>query len=107
LRAQATQPVCDLAQLAGDLPPDRNRMAAVLIEQLVHGLRQFEQAGFDAFMDDYARHDLLRGVPLRVSGALGDFDGIGEGVDARGALCVRTESGLRVIDSADVTVRRT
>jgi BirA family biotin operon repressor/biotin-[acetyl-CoA-carboxylase] ligase len=107
LREQATQPTCDLAQLAGGDPPDRNRMAAALIEQLVLGLRQFEQAGFAAFADDYARHDLLRDVPLHLSGGLGEFDAIGEGVDARGALQVRVDGALRVIDSADVTVRRT
>ena len=106
LRAQAGQPAGDLAGLAQGMPPDRNRVAACLIAALVDGLAQFECAGFAAFADDYARHDLLRGHPLTVSGALGDWQGVGAGVDARGALLLHTAQGERCIDSAEVTVRR-
>jgi BirA family biotin operon repressor/biotin-[acetyl-CoA-carboxylase] ligase len=77
------------------------------VQALVDGLQQFEQHGFAAFVDDYATHDLLRDVPLTLSGAQGDFVGIGAGVDARGALQVRlADGGTRAVDSADVTVRR-
>lgn len=106
LRGQAGQPVCDLASLAGGTPPDRNRVAAAVIAALVEGLEQFEREGFGGFLDDYARHDLLRGVPLRVHGAQAQWDGVGEGVDARGALLLRTPAGLQPFDSADVSVRR-
>ena len=106
LREQAGQPACDLASLVQGSPPDRNAVAAALVTSLVDGLAQFEREGFAAFLDDYAEHDALRGVPLRVSGALGEVDGIGAGIDARGALQLQTAAGLRGIDSADVTVRR-
>ena len=106
LREQAGQPACDLASLVQGSPPDRNAVAAALVTSLVDGLAQFEREGFAAFLDDYAEHDALRGVPLRVSGALGELDGIGAGIDARGALQLQTAAGLRGIDSADVTVRR-
>jgi BirA family biotin operon repressor/biotin-[acetyl-CoA-carboxylase] ligase len=103
---QAAQPVSDLAGLARGAPPDRNRMVAALIASLVDGLDQFERDGFAAFVDEYSEHDALRGVPLRVSGATGELDGIGAGIDARGALQLQTAAGLHGIDSADVTVRR-
>jgi BirA family transcriptional regulator, biotin operon repressor / biotin---[acetyl-CoA-carboxylase] ligase len=105
LREQAGQPVSDLADLAG-VPPDRNRAVAALITSLVEGLDQFEREGFAAFVDEYAEHDALRGIPLRVSSAAGELDGIGAGIDARGALQLQTTAGLHRIDSADVTVRR-
>ncbi|HWU77388.1 MAG TPA: biotin--[acetyl-CoA-carboxylase] ligase [Rhodanobacter sp.] len=108
LREQAGQPTCDLASLGNGMPPDRNDVAATMIRALVDGLRQFECEGFAAFEHDYARYDLLRDQSLQISGALGTFDGIGAGVDARGALQVRMADGsLRRVDSADVTVRRT
>jgi BirA family biotin operon repressor/biotin-[acetyl-CoA-carboxylase] ligase len=108
LREQAGQPACDLAELANGTPPDRNRVATSLIAALVEGLRQFEGEGFAGFVAEYARHDLLLERPLRFSGALGAFDGVGAGVDARGALQVRmADESLRVVDSADVSVRRT
>ncbi|MGC1550007.1 MAG: biotin--[acetyl-CoA-carboxylase] ligase [Rhodanobacter sp.] len=106
LREQAGQPACDVATLAGGVAPDRNRVAAALIAALVDGLADFERTGFAGFVEDYARHDLLRGVPLRLSGALGELDGVGAGVDVRGALLLQTTAGVRSIDSADVTVRR-
>lgn len=107
LRAQAGQPACDLATLAGGHPPDRNTVAAGLIAALVDGLREFERHGFAPFADDYARHDLLAGRSLKLSSAQGHFEGIGAGVDARGALQIRLAGGeLRSVDSADVTVRR-
>lgn len=106
LQRQAGQPTCDLAGLSAGVPPDRNRVAALLIAALVHGLHQFQSQGLAAFVDDYARHDLLRDEPLQWSGALGQFEGVGAGIDARGALKVRLPDGsLRHIDSADVTVR--
>ncbi|MDE1893319.1 MAG: biotin--[acetyl-CoA-carboxylase] ligase [Pseudomonadota bacterium] len=106
LTLQAGQPACDLATLAGGVAPDRNRVAAVLIAALVAGLQQFERHGFAAFVADYAQSDLLRGQPLRLNGALGVFEGVGAGVDERGALLVRLDDGsVRRIDSADVTVR--
>jgi BirA family biotin operon repressor/biotin-[acetyl-CoA-carboxylase] ligase len=107
LRDQAGQPACDLATLAEDRLPDRNVMAARLVAALADGLREFERHGFEAFAADYARHDLLAGRTLKLSGAQGHFEGIGAGVDARGALQVRlADGGIRSVDSADVTVRR-
>jgi len=106
LYKQAGQPACDLATLADGEPPDRNEVAAALIASLVRGLVQFEWQGFAGFIEDYAQHDLLRDVPLRISGAHGELDGIGAGVDARGALLLRTATGPQRIESADVTVRR-
>jgi BirA family biotin operon repressor/biotin-[acetyl-CoA-carboxylase] ligase len=107
LREQAGQPASDLASLTQDAPPDRNRVAATLIAALIDGLQQFERDGFAGFVDEYARHDLLKDQPLQLSGALGSFEGAGAGVDARGALQVRAQDGsLRRVDSAEVTVRR-
>ena len=107
LREQAGQPVCDLATLADGAAPDRNRVAAALAGALIDGLQAFERDGFAAFAADYARYDLLHGQPLTVSGGQGEFDGIGDGVDGRGALRVRLPGGeTRRVDSADVSVRR-
>jgi BirA family biotin operon repressor/biotin-[acetyl-CoA-carboxylase] ligase len=107
LREQAGQPVNDLVTLAGGIAPDRNQVAAALIAALAEGLGQFEREGFAAFVDEYAAHDLLRGKALRVQGAQGSLDGVGVGVDARGALLVQAADGMHSIDSADVSVRRT
>lgn len=108
MRGQVAQATCDLATLNGGVPPDRNLAAATLMAVLAQGLLQFESDGFAPFQAEYARHDLLRDQPLQISGALGTFTGVGAGIDARGALRVRlADGGLRTVDSAEVTVRRT
>jgi BirA family biotin operon repressor/biotin-[acetyl-CoA-carboxylase] ligase len=106
LRAQAGQPVADLADATGGAPPDRHAVAVRLITRLAECLRQFEQSGFAGFAADFARFDVLRGKPLRISGMHGELQGVGAGIDARGALRVRTAGGDVSVDSADVTVRR-
>jgi BirA family biotin operon repressor/biotin-[acetyl-CoA-carboxylase] ligase len=106
LRAQAGQPTSDLASLAGGSPPDRNRVAARLIHELLQGLQQFERDGFAGFATDYARHDLLHGKLINLSGASGDWKAQANGVDARGALVVRMpDGGMRLVDSAEISVR--
>lgn len=105
MHEQAGQPVNDLATLAG-LAPDRNRVAAALVAALAQGLDQFEREGFAAFVDEYAGYDLLRDKPLRVQGAAETLEGIGAGIDERGALLLKMGGDVHRIDSADVSVRR-
>ena len=105
LRARAGQSVTDLAELCGGAPPARNRLAAALIGEMLDALDAFARDSFAVFVDDYARRDALRGKHLRLDDPRGAFDGVGAGVDARGALRVRTAQGVRTVDSADVSVR--
>ncbi|MEO8810632.1 MAG: biotin--[acetyl-CoA-carboxylase] ligase [Rhodanobacter sp.] len=107
LHRQTGQPACDLASLTAGAALDRNEVAAALITALAQGLHQFQREGFAAFEVEYAQHDLLRGRPLRLTGALGTFEGMGVGVDRHGLLQVQLADGsLRGFDSADITVRR-
>ncbi|HET8897842.1 MAG TPA: biotin--[acetyl-CoA-carboxylase] ligase [Rhodanobacteraceae bacterium] len=107
LREAAGQAVTDLASLCGGVPPARNRLAGVLIDGLVQGLDRFALAGFGAFATDYARHDCLLGRQLRAETPRGVVQGVGAGVDPRGALLLSTAQGVACLDSADVSVRPT
>lgn len=97
--------VTDLATICGGTPPGRMALAVALLARLVDALDAFAEDGFAPFRSAWQRHDLLRGRRLRVAAARGQFEGVGEGVDERGALKVRCADGLRVVDSAEVTVR--
>jgi BirA family biotin operon repressor/biotin-[acetyl-CoA-carboxylase] ligase len=99
------QPAIDLATLAGGAPPSRNRLAGRLLAQLIEMLDRFGESGFAAFHAEYAPLDLLDGQPLRIHDGAAIRDGVGAGVDERGALRVRHGDGVRVYDSADVSVR--
>ena len=105
VRAAAGQETIDVAELLGGVSLSRNDFAACLLRELVCGLDCFATEGFAAFAADFARSDLLRGRLLQVTGAEGVFEGIGDGIDERGALRVRTPRGVRELDSGEVSVR--
>ncbi len=105
LCAAAGQPVAALVDLLPDGLPSRNALAAALIRRLLEGLDDFRHNGFAAFADDYARDDRLLKQDLRIVTGRGEWHGQGAGIDANGALRVRTAEGIVPVDSAEVSVR--
>lgn len=101
------RPCMDLFSLCGEQMPSRNALATALIAGLVEAMDAFEASGFPAFEDAWAECDALAGRGVRVETRQGVFEGVAEGVDARGALRVRGTGGVRCLDSAEVTVRAT
>ena len=99
------QPATDLARLCAGAMPSRHRVIARLLARLVDALDRFSADGFAAFAQAYAARDALAGKRVRVQATDGAHDGIADGVDARGALCVRHGSARAVYDSAEVSVR--
>jgi BirA family biotin operon repressor/biotin-[acetyl-CoA-carboxylase] ligase len=80
------------------------QVLARVAEPLLRALLQFESAGFVPFAAAYARRDVLRGQT--VSTTLAELpEGLAEGVDERGALCVRMGGGLHRVVSGEVSVR--
>ena len=79
------------------------RVLAAVARPLVLALQRFESESFAPCVAAYARRDLLRGH--RVSTTAPDIpDGVAEGVDEQGALCVRS-GGLHRVLSGEVSVR--
>ena len=79
---------------------------ALVAKPLVLALQRFEAEGFAPVVAAYARRDLLRGQ--RVTTTMPDaLDGVAEGVDEMGALCVRSGDGggLHRVVSGEVSVR--
>lgn len=99
------QSVTDLATLCGGTPPDRNELAARVIDYLRLGLLRFEQEGLASFAQDFAHIDWLAGKPLNVHGAHATHSGIGRGIDAHGALRVEIDGHITSVYSDKVSVR--
>ncbi|RRD56241.1 biotin--[acetyl-CoA-carboxylase] ligase [Comamonadaceae bacterium OH2545_COT-014] len=69
---------------------------------LARAVLAFGHAGFAPFQPGFAARDALAGQAVRLSdGAQGQA----EGVDASGALRVRTAAGVQAVSSAEVSVR--
>jgi BirA family biotin operon repressor/biotin-[acetyl-CoA-carboxylase] ligase len=98
-------PAIDLARLCDGTPPSRHRLLGCLLRRAIELLDRFAIEGFAAFREEYAKHDRLRGRAVHVQLGGRQRLGVAEGVDARGALCVRHGAELVCYDSAEVTVR--
>src|SRR5690606_2129211 len=60
--AAGGQPPADLAEACGDRPPDRNLVAAHLIDTLVNAVDTFLALGLEPFAADWQRLDVLHGL---------------------------------------------
>lgn len=69
---------------------------------LVQAALAFERAGFAPFERRFAQRDALAGQTVALSSGQ---TGLAEGVDASGALRVRTPAGVQIINSGEISVR--
>ena len=105
VRERIDQPVVDLAQITGTAP-DRNRLLAVLLEEMSGVLETFAQSGFVPLREEWDCHHVYRGKHVRLT--LPDaatIDGVARGVDENGALLLDTSNGVRRVHSGDASLR--
>lgn len=69
---------------------------------LVQALRLFEAQGFAPFHAAFTQRDVLRDRAVELSDGI---QGTAGGVDRRGALLVHTCAGMKLVNSAEVSVR--
>ena len=98
------QPWSDLEQLAGR-GISRNRLAGRLTEHLLDVMTVFENDGFEAFMDEWRRHDLVAGQEVQLLLAGSVVSGRAHGIDPSGALLVHTGGEARRFASGEVSLR--
>lgn len=99
------QPPTDLAAMAGEQRPGRNRVAGAIIGRLVELLAESARHGVDRMCRGWPEADVLAGREVRV--LLGDRElaGVARGIAADGALLLETGDGVRRLTAGDVSVR--
>lgn len=104
MRVATDRPVADLSGLTEDKLPSRNRLAAAVIAHVLQGMHLFGQQGWDAFAKRYTARDVLLGKRVRI--ARGETGMLGEavGIDSHGALRVRTDQRVVLVDSIESSV---
>ncbi len=101
------QPWMDLATLFDGTPPDRNAVAAALVESLVSAMQEFAAQGFAAFTADWQALDLVAGKAVALHSHDQTVTGVAAGVDEQGALLLKTPQGLKRFVSGDLSLRMT
>jgi BirA family biotin operon repressor/biotin-[acetyl-CoA-carboxylase] ligase len=101
------QPWTDLHSLTGRRDMSRNRLAAVLLDNLLPLLSVFETDGMQPFVAEWRRYDMVDGqqVELHLPGRV--IAGKACGIDAGGALLLETGDGCRRYASGEVSLRKT
>ncbi len=100
----------DWAHAAVDLksisasPPSRDKLAGAIIEHLYATIVQFEELGFDSFVDEWRQYDWLLGKVITVDMPDRQITGIAAGVDSDGALLVDTQDGQRRVISGSIVM---
>jgi len=94
--------------VAGWREIDAHATAATLLDAvalpLLDAVLQFESHGFAAFADRFAARDGLAGLHVQAS-APASVTGVAAGVQADGALILRTTAGFVAVSSGEVSVR--
>lgn len=96
--------VVDLASL---LPRvlERNYLGGLLLRELVRLLLEFPERGLSAYLADWDSFDALRGLEVGVTGLTSDLTGVACGVDAGGALLLRSGERTISVNAGELSVR--
>lgn len=84
---------------------DRNRILALLLNQLMPLLANFENTGFVAYQDRWQQLDAYVGQNIVMTQGSGLVFGKAAGVDASGALVIETQAGRQVFTGGEVSLR--
>ncbi|MFT5720412.1 MAG: BirA family biotin operon repressor/biotin-[acetyl-CoA-carboxylase] ligase [Motiliproteus sp.] len=101
---EVDQPWTDLQQILGE-PLDRNRVLATLLNTLIPMLQQFERQGFAPFRDGWQQHNAHQGQQVRLSTESFSQQGECLGVDAKGALLLATDAGVKAFYGGELSLR--
>jgi BirA family biotin operon repressor/biotin-[acetyl-CoA-carboxylase] ligase len=86
--------------------PARNRLLALLLQELAGALQEFAQNGFAAFRDEWEQYHIHRNRKIKLRMPDGKtVSGIARGVSDSGELCLETVQGLRCFNSGEVGIR--
>ncbi len=98
-------PWTDLSRLHGGSLPDRNQLAAGLLNELVALLTAYEEEGFSSWREEWQALDALNGRQISVFTGSNQSRGLAQGVDENGALLLQTETGVQSFQGGEVSLK--
>lgn len=101
---QVDQAWADLSTALGGRP-DRNRVIASLLGQLLPLLEDFEVKGFAHYRKAWESLDAHRGQTVVLHMGERKIAGIASGVDDTGAICIETPVGMQSYSGGEISVR--
>lgn len=104
--AEVARPVIDLESILQN-PLARNRLVALLINEIVPVLRDFPKTGLEPYIHEWQRYDVLQNQQVQIELPSGTMQGKVLGVDRFGNLRMQFDDGReQTFSSAEITIRR-
>lgn len=97
------QPWAELKALKPDL--SRNDVAAVLLDELLHMVDEFQKEGFAPWQQYWTERDIFYQREVRIIAANNEKLGVVKGVNRKGELMLQTERGMEVMNAGEISVR--
>jgi len=99
------QPWIDVSTLANGAGVSRNRLAGLVLDQVLPALAGYQQTGFAPFQDDWERLDVCAGRLVVLESQGRRLVGEACGVSADGALILHSNGVERCYQSGEVSLR--
>ena len=101
------QPWVDLASVPGGAKVSRNRLVAVLLDNLLDTMNRFEREGLEPFIREWGKYDLYQGQAVTLQLGHRCIEGIHQGIDQKGALLLQHNGGVYSYHGGEVSLRST
>lgn len=95
----------DIRRALSGRQPERNRLAGLLIDELIGALVLFTEKGWIAFESSWQERDLYRGREVEIHTSKGVERGTYTGVNSSGGLMLKQRGSVRVFHAGDVSLR--
>ena len=106
IKTKIDQDTTDLYSIAQEIP-DRNKLLAVLLRELVVTLRTFDEKGFIPFRDEWIHHHAFENKLVELHLPNGSVEqGIARGVASDGSLLIRTLMGEQSFNGGEISLRK-
>jgi BirA family transcriptional regulator, biotin operon repressor / biotin---[acetyl-CoA-carboxylase] ligase len=98
------QPWIDLGSIPNLQPYSRSRLAARLIVELRRVAREYSEEGLPGFLDEWHRHDMMKGKAVEIRSASQRHRGEHLGVDPSGALRLLVDGKQQLFHAGEVSL---
>ncbi|MGC1854412.1 MAG: biotin--[acetyl-CoA-carboxylase] ligase [Candidatus Aquirickettsiella sp.] len=88
-----------------NLPPRRNRLAVLILKNLLHTLIVFEVKSLNYFLQDWQRLDNLAGKLITIQNQTNFLEGIARGINTQGQLCVQIKNKIHYFNNGEIRVK--
>ena len=94
----------DWCSLNDSIACKRDEIAVQIIIHLLESLELFKSRGFNCFLDDWKKFDVLSGKSVSILPA--GMQGMAKGINSQGALLVDSQGKIHEVSAGEVSVRK-